>query len=201
MGCTATAVPRGGHDSRGLPSPLRLPQPDGTRFSREDSPTPTIRAGGVLSHDQRRSTKLLFFYYNKNDNIRVTDLSQGNRLGHNPISTDRDPRLVNRLSITDGDYGTVLNRFLHARPPDRLSAHRPRHRLVDRAFIHIRAFSQVCGAGQSPTRPNLAKRSGSTTRWTGNPQGKDLARRVAAAPAPKVEPIWPTHGKEASRTI
>jgi len=40
------------------------------------SPPPT-RSGQRLSHDQDASTKLLFFYYNKNDKIRVTDLQSG----------------------------------------------------------------------------------------------------------------------------
>jgi len=54
---------------------------------------------------------LLFAYYNKNDGIKVTDLHQGIVWGTQTEETRRDERLVNRFDY-DGDYGTVLNRFL-----------------------------------------------------------------------------------------
>jgi len=53
----------------------------------------------------------LFQFYNKNDGVRVTDLHQGIVWGTNTALTASDPRLVNRFDY-DGDYGTVLNRFL-----------------------------------------------------------------------------------------
>jgi len=43
--------------------------------------------------------------------VRVTDLHQGIVWGTNTPQTARDERLVNRFDY-DGDYGTVLNRFL-----------------------------------------------------------------------------------------
>jgi UDP-sulfoquinovose synthase len=45
------------------------------------------------------------------DGIRVTDLHQGIVWGTNTKQTIRDERLINRFDY-DGDYGTVLNRFL-----------------------------------------------------------------------------------------
>jgi UDP-sulfoquinovose synthase len=54
---------------------------------------------------------LMFQFYNKNDGIRVTDLHQGIVWGTNTPQTVRDERLINRFDY-DGDYGTVLNRFL-----------------------------------------------------------------------------------------
>lgn len=45
------------------------------------------------------------------DGIRVTDLHQGIVWGTNTQQTIRDERLINRFDY-DGDYGTVLNRFL-----------------------------------------------------------------------------------------
>jgi UDP-sulfoquinovose synthase len=54
---------------------------------------------------------LVFQFYNKNDGIRVTDLHQGVVWGTNTAQTIRDERLINRFDY-DGDYGTVLNRFL-----------------------------------------------------------------------------------------
>jgi UDP-sulfoquinovose synthase len=55
--------------------------------------------------------QLLFAYYNKNDGLRVTDLHQGIVWGTQTDQTRRDVRLINRFDY-DGDYGTVLNRFL-----------------------------------------------------------------------------------------
>jgi UDP-sulfoquinovose synthase len=54
---------------------------------------------------------LIFQFYNKNDGLRVTDLHQGIVWGTNTQQTIRDERLINRFDY-DGDYGTVLNRFL-----------------------------------------------------------------------------------------
>ena len=53
----------------------------------------------------------MFQFYNKNDGLRVTDLHQGIVWGTNTPQTIRDDRLLNRFDY-DGDYGTVLNRFL-----------------------------------------------------------------------------------------
>jgi UDP-sulfoquinovose synthase len=53
----------------------------------------------------------LFAYYNKNDLTRVTDLHQGIVWGTQTAETRLDERLINRFDY-DGDYGTVLNRFL-----------------------------------------------------------------------------------------
>jgi UDP-sulfoquinovose synthase len=54
---------------------------------------------------------LAFQFYAKNDGVRVTDLHQGIVWGTNTMETSRDERLINRFDY-DGDYGTVLNRFL-----------------------------------------------------------------------------------------
>jgi UDP-sulfoquinovose synthase len=55
--------------------------------------------------------QLLFAFYNKNDGIRITDLHQGIVWGTETEETRRDERLINRFDY-DGDYGTVLNRFV-----------------------------------------------------------------------------------------
>ncbi len=54
---------------------------------------------------------LLFAYYNKNDDVRVTDLHQGIVWGTNTEETQMHPDLINRFDY-EGDYGTVLNRFV-----------------------------------------------------------------------------------------
>jgi UDP-sulfoquinovose synthase len=54
---------------------------------------------------------LLFQFYARNDRLRITDLHQGIVWGTQTRETRLDPRLINRFDY-DGDYGTVLNRFL-----------------------------------------------------------------------------------------
>jgi UDP-sulfoquinovose synthase len=66
---------------------------------------------GSVYHMTKTQDQLLFAYYNKNDGVRVTDLHQGIVWGTQTAETARDERLINRFDY-DGDYGTVLNRFL-----------------------------------------------------------------------------------------
>jgi UDP-sulfoquinovose synthase len=66
---------------------------------------------GSVYHLTKTLDQLLFAYYNKNDFIRVTDLHQGIVWGTQTDETRLDERLINRFDY-DGDYGTVLNRFL-----------------------------------------------------------------------------------------
>lgn len=66
---------------------------------------------GSVYHTTKCLDALLFQFYNKNDQIRVTDLHQGIVWGTNTPQTVKDERLINRFDY-DGDYGTVLNRFL-----------------------------------------------------------------------------------------
>jgi len=80
--------------------------------------------------------QLLFAFYNKNDGTRVTDLHQGIVWGTQTPQTIRDERLINRFDY-DGDYGTVLNRFLMQAAIDHpLTVHGTGGQT--RAFIHIR---------------------------------------------------------------
>ncbi len=66
---------------------------------------------GSIYHMTKTQDQLLFQFYAKNDKLRITDLHQGIVWGTQTIETRLDPRLVNRFDY-DGDYGTVLNRFL-----------------------------------------------------------------------------------------
>jgi UDP-sulfoquinovose synthase len=66
---------------------------------------------GSIYHLTKCLDALVFQFYNKNDGVRVTDLHQGIVWGTNTPQTLRDERLINRFDY-DGDYGTVLNRFL-----------------------------------------------------------------------------------------
>jgi UDP-sulfoquinovose synthase len=55
--------------------------------------------------------QLLFQFYAKNDGLRITDLHQGIVWGTHTEETRLHIQLINRFDY-DGDYGTVLNRFL-----------------------------------------------------------------------------------------
>tara|TARA_B100000959_G_C14907291_1_gene593553 strand:- start:192 stop:1358 length:1167 start_codon:yes stop_codon:yes gene_type:complete len=66
---------------------------------------------GSIYHLTKTHDQLTFHYYNKNDGIRITDLHQGVVWGTQTKQTIKDDRLINRFDY-DGDYGTVLNRFL-----------------------------------------------------------------------------------------
>jgi UDP-sulfoquinovose synthase len=66
---------------------------------------------GSIYHMTKTIDQLMFAFYAKNDSIRVTDLHQGIVWGTQTPQTILDDRLINRFDY-DGDYGTVLNRFL-----------------------------------------------------------------------------------------
>ncbi|MBW4481278.1 MAG: NAD-dependent epimerase/dehydratase family protein [Tildeniella torsiva UHER 1998/13D] len=90
---------------------------------------------GSIYHMTKTQDQLFFFYYNKNDGVRVTDLHQGVVWGTHTTETRLDERLINRFDY-DGDYGTVLNRFLmQAAIGYPLTVHGTGGQT--RAFIHI----------------------------------------------------------------
>src|SRR5580692_10181986 len=66
---------------------------------------------GSVYHLTKTLDQLLFSFYAANDQIRITDLHQGIVWGTQTPQTVLDERLINRFDY-DGDYGTVLNRFL-----------------------------------------------------------------------------------------
>ena len=66
---------------------------------------------GSIYHMTKVLDAAMFQYYAKNDRLRITDLHQGVVWGTQTEQTRRDERLINRFDY-DGDYGTVLNRFL-----------------------------------------------------------------------------------------
>ena len=90
---------------------------------------------GSIYHMTKTQDQLFFAYYNKNDGVRVTDLHQGIVWGTQTAETKQDERLINRFDY-DGDYGTVLNRFLMQAAVDfPLTVHGTGGQT--RAFIHI----------------------------------------------------------------
>jgi UDP-sulfoquinovose synthase len=91
---------------------------------------------GSVYHMTKTQDQLFFFYYNKNNQLRITDLHQGIVWGTQTAETALDERLINRFDY-DGDYGTVLNRFLmQAALSYPLTVHGTGGQT--RAFIHIR---------------------------------------------------------------
>ena len=91
---------------------------------------------GSVYHMTKTLDQLMFAFYAKNDGLRITDLHQGIVWGTQTEQTSRDERLINRFDY-DGDYGTVLNRFLmQAAIGHPLTVHGTGGQT--RAFIHIR---------------------------------------------------------------
>src|SRR5262249_1659571 len=66
---------------------------------------------GSVYHMTKCQDALCFYYYNKNDRLRITDLHQGIVWGTNMEQNGRHEALINRFEY-DSDYGTVLNRFM-----------------------------------------------------------------------------------------
>ena len=153
---------------------VEVPQPDGTRFEEEilhpASP-------GSVYHMTKTLDQLLFLYYNKNDLIRITDLHQGIVWGTNTKATLKDPRLTNRFDY-DGDYGTVLNRFLmQAAIGYPLTVHGTGGQT--RAFIHIKD-SVKCVQLALENPPNKGDRVKIFNQMTESHQVGELAKKVAA---------------------
>jgi UDP-sulfoquinovose synthase len=169
---------------------VEVPQPDGTRF-REKILHPTDP--GSVYHMTKTLDQLLFYYYNKNDSIRITDLHQGIVWGTNTDLTDRDPRLSNRFDY-DGDYGTVLNRFLmQAAIGYPLTVHGTGGQT--RAFIHIRD-SVRCVELAIANPPAAGDKVRIFNQMTESHRVHDLADKVAAITGATVA-LLPNPRKEA----
>jgi UDP-sulfoquinovose synthase len=90
---------------------------------------------GSIYHLTKTMDQLALAFYAKNDGVRITDLHQGIVWGTQTAETRIDERLINRFDY-DGDYGTVLNRFLmQAAIGYPLTVHGTGGQT--RAFIHI----------------------------------------------------------------
>lgn len=111
---------------------VKVPTPDGELVREILHPANP----GSVYHMTKTLDQLLFAFYCANDQLRVTDLHQGIVWGTQTAQTVLDERLINRFDY-DGDYGTVLNRFLmQAAIGHPLTVHGTGGQT--RAFIHIR---------------------------------------------------------------
>lgn len=148
---------------------------------------------GSIYHMTKAQDQLLFAFYNKNDRLRITDLHQGIVWGTQTDQTKLDDRLINRFDY-DGDYGTVLNRFLmQAVIGHPLTVHGSGGQ--SRAFIHLQDTVQ-CIHLAIVNPPQLGERVHIFNQVTEVHRVKDLAAIVSTLtgsmvsfiPNPRKEP-------------
>jgi UDP-sulfoquinovose synthase len=139
---------------------------------------------GSVYHMTKVLDQQLFFYYNKNDSLRITDLHQGIVWGTQTPETERDERLINRFDY-DGDYGTVLNRFLmQAAIGYPLTVHGTGGQT--RAFIHIRDTVR-CIELALLNPPEAGDRVLIRNQMTETHRVRDLARLVARLTGARID--------------
>ncbi|MGF1606100.1 MAG: NAD-dependent epimerase/dehydratase family protein [Rhodothalassiaceae bacterium] len=131
---------------------------------------------GSVYHMTKSLDQILFQFYAQNDGLRVTDLHQGIVWGTHTEQTRRHEQLINRFDY-DGDYGTVLNRFLIQAAIDYpLTVHGTGGQT--RAFIHIqdsvRCIDMVLNAP-----PKRGDRVQIYNQMTETHRVRDLAELVA----------------------
>ncbi len=141
---------------------------------------------GSIYHMTKTQDALFFQFYAKNDKLKITDLHQGIVWGTQTPETVLDERLINRFDY-DGDYGTVLNRFLmQAAVGFPLTVHGTGGQT--RAFIHIRdTVNCVRRAIESP--PEAGDRVRIINQMTETHRIRDLAMLVQKLTGAAVENI------------
>jgi len=131
---------------------------------------------GSIYHMTKTQDQLFFHFYNKNDGVKITDLHQGIVWGTQTAETKMDERLINRFDY-DGDYGTVLNRFLmQAAIGFPLTVHGTGGQT--RAFIHIQDTVRCVElAIENPPQPG--ERVNILNQMTETHRVRDLAKMIA----------------------
>ena len=162
--------------------------------------------------------QILFQFYAQNDGLRITDLHQGIVWGTHTEQTRRHVQLINRFDY-DGDYGTVLNRFLiQAAIGYPLTVHGTGGQT--RAFIHIqdsvrcielaladapkrgdrvKIFNQMTETHRVRDLAELvAELTGAEIAWLPNPRKEaaenDLVVQQRPVPRPRPRPDHPARG-------
>ncbi|MCV0397573.1 MAG: NAD-dependent epimerase/dehydratase family protein [Rhizobiaceae bacterium] len=149
---------------------------------------------GSIYHMTKSLDQLLFQFYARNDGVRITDLHQGIVWGTHTDQTRRHAQLVNRFDY-DGDYGTVLNRFLiQAAIGYPLTVHGTGGQT--RAFIHIQD-SVRCIELALKSPPMRGERVKIFNQMTETHRVRDLAELVAKIAGAKVAYL-PNPRKEAA---
>ena len=131
---------------------------------------------GSVYHVTKCQDQEAFKFYAKNDGLRITDLHQGIVWGTQTQETAFDERLINRFDY-DGDYGTVLNRFLmQAAVGHKLTVHGTGGQT--RAFIHISDMVE-CIRLSAENPPERGERPQIRNQATETHRVRDLAVLVA----------------------
>jgi UDP-sulfoquinovose synthase len=149
---------------------------------------------GSVYHMTKSLDQILFQYYAQNDGLRITDLHQGIVWGTHTEQTRRHVQLINRFDY-DGDYGTVLNRFLiQAAIGYPLTVHGTGGQT--RAFIHIQDSVRCIDLALSDA-PKRGERVKIFNQMTETHRVRDLAGLVAEITGAEI--AWlPNPRKEAA---
>ncbi len=171
--------------------PIRIDTADGREASQEILYPANP---GSIYHMTKCLDQLLFQFYARNDGLRITDLHQGIVWGTHTQQTRRHPQLINRFDY-DGDYGTVLNRFLiQAAIGYPLTVHGTGGQT--RAFIHIQD-SVRCIELALNNPPDRGARVEIFNQMTETHRVRDLAAMIAALGGADI--VWlPNPRKEAA---
>ena len=160
---------------------VKVPMPDGTYVDQEILYPANP---GSIYHMTKTQDALLFQFYVRNDKLRVTDLHQGIVWGTQTPETALDERLVNRFDY-DGDYGTVLNRFLmQAAVGYPLTVHGSGGQT--RAFIHIKDTVN-CIRIAIESAPKTGDRVRIMNQMTETHRVRDLAKLVSDLTGVRIE--------------
>ncbi len=131
---------------------------------------------GSVYHMTKSLDQILFQFYAQNDGLRITDLHQGIVWGTHTEQTRRHEQLINRFDY-DGDYGTVLNRFLiQAAIGYPLTVHGTGGQT--RAFIHIQDSVRCIELALQDT-PKAGDRVRIFNQMTETHRVRDLAAMIA----------------------
>jgi UDP-sulfoquinovose synthase len=149
---------------------------------------------GSVYHMTKSLDQILFQFYAQNDGLRITDLHQGIVWGTHTEQTKRHVQLINRFDY-DGDYGTVLNRFLiQAAIGYPLTVHGTGGQT--RAFIHIQDSVRCIELALADT-PKRGDRVKIFNQMTETHRVRDLGGLVAELTGAKI--AWlPNPRKEAA---
>lgn len=184
-----------GYSSVGAPIPegyldIEIDTPTGKKAQQILYPT---RPGSIY-HMTKSLDQILFQFYAQNDGLRITDLHQGIVWGTHTDQTLRHEQLINRFDY-DGDYGTVLNRFLIQAAIDYpLTVHGTGGQT--RAFIHLQDCVRCVdlALGDAPERGDRVK---IFNQMTQTHRVRDLAELIAKLTGAKVAYL-PNPRKEAA---
>ena len=149
---------------------------------------------GSIYHMTKSLDQILFQFYAQNDGLRITDLHQGIVWGTHTDQTRRHEQLINRFDY-DGDYGTVLNRFLiQAAIGYPLTVHGTGGQT--RAFIHIQD-SVRCIEIALKNPPARGAKVEIFNQMTETHRVRDLAKMISAMTGAEI--AWlPNPRKEAA---